>query len=301
MEKEPQIKFEANEPSKGKGEMEQQVESQLENKENIEKGILHNKFVELAKNPSQESLDDFVNLFRKLEQKIKDIMKVATAEGQDKYKYSSFVNGCSCEVVLFYFQNIPENEKELQQEITKALKGKKVLEIGASRNPHMDFKEYGADYYVAERKGSFYNDVKGTEGAIEELYKEKGIKLLPTCDDDEWQNIPKIDFDIICSTRVWYDGDCRSYHGFDDGGGEAFNEYHKLLKDGGLIYHDMASTERGYHPLSMDMYFRGLGLVTFVRILEKLKKSDIWSSRYYSLPPFGMKLNKGKINLEVQL
>ncbi len=292
MEKEPQIKIEASDPIKRHGEMGQQVESQLESKENIEKGLLYNKFIELAKNPSQESLDGFVNLFRKLEQKIKDIIEVATADGRDKYKYSSFVNGCLCEVALFYFQNIPENEKELQQEITKALKGKKVLEIGASQNPHMEFKEYGADYYVAERKGSFYNDSEGTGGTIEELYKEKGIKLLPTCDNGEWQDIPKIDFDIICSTRVWYDGDCRSYPGFDNGGGEAFNEYHKLLKDGGLIYHHMANTERGYHPLSMDFDLRGLGLVTFVKILEKLKESDIWSSRYYGLPPLGMKLNE---------
>ncbi|PIV46704.1 hypothetical protein COS21_03910 [bacterium (Candidatus Gribaldobacteria) CG02_land_8_20_14_3_00_41_15] len=288
MEKEPQIKVEASNPIKERGETEQQVES----KEKIEHGILYDKFVELAKNPSQESLDDFVDLFRQLEQKIKDIIKVVTAEGQDKYKYSSFVNGCSCEVVLFYFQKIPENEKELQEEIVKALKGKKVLEIGASQNPHMDFKEYGADYYIAERKGSFYNDTKGTEGTIEELYKEKGIKLLPTCDDDEWQDIPKIRFDIICSTRVWYDGDCRSYPGFDSGGGEAFNKYHRLLKDGGLIYHDMIRTERGYHPLSMDFDFRGLGLVTFVKILKNLKESNIEGRRYYGLPPFGMKLNK---------
>ncbi|MEK7173330.1 MAG: hypothetical protein AAB723_00025 [Patescibacteria group bacterium] len=202
MGKEPQIKIEASDPIKGQGEMGQQIEGQLESKENIEKGILYNKFVELARNPSQESLDDFVDFFRKLEQKIKDIMEVATAEGQDKYKYGSFVNGCSCEVALFYFQNIPENEKELQEEIAKALKGKKVLEIGAGPSPHMYFSENGADYYVSEQKGSFYNDTKGTGETIENLYKEKGIKLLPTCDDAEWQDIPKIDFNIICSTRV---------------------------------------------------------------------------------------------------
>ncbi|MEK7173329.1 MAG: hypothetical protein AAB723_00030 [Patescibacteria group bacterium] len=65
------------------------------------------------------------------------------------------------------------------------------------------------------------------------------------------------------------------------------------MKDGGLIYHDMARTEGGYHPLSMDMYFRGLGLITFVEILEKLKKrGDIWDNRYYGLPQFGMRLNE---------
>jgi hypothetical protein len=198
-----------------------------------ERGILYDKMRELFMYPSPEKLYEFLESYKQIRETVKRIDK-------DEKIISFFLSADP--VVLFLFKRIPQNEDELREAIRDALQDKRVLEIGAGQHPHAIFQKYAKDYLVVERD---IHSVSDSRIILRDFYKEKGIKWMTPEEFDKTDE----QFDIICSIRVWYNGDLGSYDWSDRRrpadypkdwlpGWYDFVNYHKKLKVGGLAYHE---------------------------------------------------------------
>jgi len=244
-----------------------------------EQGILYDKMRGLFMHPSPEKLYDFLESYEQILEAVRKIDR--------EMRVISF--GLSADpVVLFLFKRIPQNEDELREAIRGALQDKRVLEIGAGQHPNSIFQEYAKDYLVVERD---IPSVSDSRIILRDFYKEKGIKWMTPEEFDKTDE----QFDIICSIRVWYDGDLGSCDWSDRRrpanypkdwlpGWYDFVNYHKKLKTGGLAYHE---TMRDFSYVEGEERKGSGSLITIPRIIEILKEAKILNSgfSYKSIGP----------------
>ena len=222
----------------------------------MENAKLYDDLLDLIKNPDELKLKEYLKDYDGLSGMLHNYIPLDN--GGDVFQ----------SVIAHCLYNKPKENSELDKLITEALKDKRILEIGAGRKPIL-FRNYTKDYIVAERKRDIF----------EKFYQENEIKSV-LYEGDYNQFHKKLDeagpFDIICSRRVFFDGDCdsidTSYSNnplFDDSG-KIFADYHKHLKNGGIACHS--------GNISKDM-ITGANLKA-VSIIKELE--NIWGHDYYS-------------------
>ena len=197
--------------------------------------LLYDLALAWAKNPNKENLIAYTQTAKELDNRIREINR------QNSFSLFKPKDELAETLIKFYCEKIPGNKEDMEKTIERSLKGKKILEIGASDNFSKVFSKY-ADYYVAETE--LTNKINPHSGEkrkvnLANLYKENNVKALFV---KENEMVPKElektgPFDIICSRHVWTDGTSESYNPGDFSSIAPFKEYHKALKPFGLIYH----------------------------------------------------------------